>query len=80
MAMPEKLRIAYEADGYGRFDCVGRLPDGSQFLAFVTGTFPTGEKYHLGNDWQCWTDANPEQGRSVRPVSFRVHETVTWTI
>ncbi|MGI4791351.1 MAG: hypothetical protein ACRYFS_21190 [Janthinobacterium lividum] len=51
MAKPEKLRIAYEDTDDGRFDCVGRLPDGTQFLAFVTGAFPTGEKYYSGDDW-----------------------------
>jgi hypothetical protein len=35
-----------------RFNCVGRLPDGTQFMAFVTGAFPTGLKYYLGDDWQ----------------------------
>jgi formate hydrogenlyase regulatory protein HycA len=52
MAKPDKLRIAYEDFEYARFDCVGRLPDGTQFMAFVTGAFPTGEKYYLGDDWQ----------------------------
>jgi hypothetical protein len=51
MAKPDKLRIAYEEGS--RFDCVGRLPDGAQFMAFVTGAFPTGQKYYLGDDWQC---------------------------
>ncbi len=52
MAKPDKLRIAYEDYDYGRFNCVGRLPDGTQFMAFVTGAFPTGMKYYLGDDWQ----------------------------
>ena len=52
MAKPDKLRIAYEDYDYGRFNCVGRLPDGTQFMAFVTGAFPTGLKYYLEDDWQ----------------------------
>jgi formate hydrogenlyase regulatory protein HycA len=52
MAKPDKLRIAYEDFEGGRFDCVGRLPDGTQFMAFVTGAFPSGEKYYLGDDWR----------------------------
>ena len=52
MAKPDKLRIAYEDYDYGRFNCVGRLPDGTQFMAFVTGAFPTGMNYYLGDDWQ----------------------------
>jgi formate hydrogenlyase regulatory protein HycA len=52
MAKPDKLRIAYEDDAYGRFNCVGRLRDGTQFMAFVTGAFPTGLDYCLGDDWQ----------------------------
>jgi hypothetical protein len=28
-----------------RFNAVGRLPDGTQFMAFVTGAFPTGMKF-----------------------------------
>jgi hypothetical protein len=52
MAKPDKLRIAYEDYDSGRFNCVGRLPDGTQFMAFVTGAFPTGMKHYLGDDWQ----------------------------
>src|SRR5262245_52104055 len=52
MAKPDKLRIACEDFEYARFDRVGRLPDGTQFMAFVTGAFPTGEKYYSGDDWQ----------------------------
>jgi hypothetical protein len=52
MAKPEKLRIAFEDFDGARFDRVGRLPDGTQFMAFVTGAFPTGEKYCLGDDWR----------------------------
>jgi len=51
MAKPDKLRIAYEDLEYARFDCVGRLSDGTQFMAFVTGAFPTGEQYYSGDDW-----------------------------
>jgi hypothetical protein len=49
MARPELIRILLEED---RFDTIGRLPDGTQFMAFITGAFPTGQKYHLGDDWQ----------------------------
>jgi formate hydrogenlyase regulatory protein HycA len=42
MAAPEKLRIPLDD---GRFENVGRLPDGIQFMAFVTGAFPTGTPY-----------------------------------
>jgi formate hydrogenlyase regulatory protein HycA len=52
MAKPDKLRIAYEESDYGRFNAVGRLPDGTQFMAFVTGAFPTGQDYYSGEDWQ----------------------------
>jgi formate hydrogenlyase regulatory protein HycA len=52
MAKPDKLLIAYEDYDYGRFNGVGRLPGGMQFMAYVTGAFPTGEKYYLGDDWQ----------------------------
>ena len=51
MAEPDKIRIAYENSEYARFDCVGRLSDGTQFMAFVTGAFPSGEQYYLGDDW-----------------------------
>lgn len=37
MAKPHKLRIP--RDGH-RFENVGRLPDGTQFLAYVTGAYP----------------------------------------
>jgi hypothetical protein len=49
LAKPEKLRIPLDEH---RFENVGRLPDGTQFLAYVTGAFPTGLKYYLGDDWQ----------------------------
>jgi hypothetical protein len=52
LARPDVLRIAYEDDDDSRFNGVGRLPDGTQFMAFVTGAFPTGMKYYLGDDWQ----------------------------
>lgn len=45
MAAPDKLRIPLETEEYARFDCVGRLEDGRQFLAFVTGAFPGEERY-----------------------------------
>ncbi|MFO0953999.1 MAG: hypothetical protein U0835_23165 [Isosphaeraceae bacterium] len=49
MAKPDKLRIPLDDD---RFENVGRLPDGTQFMAYVTGAFPTGLKFYLGNDWE----------------------------
>ncbi len=52
MAKPDKLRIPYEEDEYGRFHSIGRLPDGTQFMAFVTGAFSSGLKYDLGDDWR----------------------------
>jgi formate hydrogenlyase regulatory protein HycA len=52
MPAPDKLRIPYEDDDDGRFNAVGRLSDGTQFMAFVTGAFPTGMKYYSGQDWQ----------------------------
>jgi hypothetical protein len=52
MAKPDKLRIAYEDYDYGRFNAIGRLSDGTQFMAFVTGAFPTGLNYYLGDDWR----------------------------
>jgi hypothetical protein len=51
MAKPDKLRVAYE-DYEGHFTGVGRLADGTQFMAFVTGAFPTGQQYYRGDDWQ----------------------------
>jgi len=39
MPPPDKLRIPYEDYEGARFDCIGRLSDGTQFMAFVTGTF-----------------------------------------
>lgn len=52
MAAPAKLLIRYEDDDDGRFNAVGRLADGTQFMAFVTGAFPSGMKYYSGDDWQ----------------------------
>src|SRR5262245_40636474 len=47
---PDKLRIPH--DGH-RFEYVGRLPDGRQFMAFVTGAFPDGVKLNWDTDeWQ----------------------------
>jgi len=57
MPAPDKLRILYEDYDHGRFNYIGRLPDGTQFMAFVTGAYPTGLKYYLGDDWRakkCW--------------------------
>ena len=50
MAAPDKLRIPLDD---GRFENVGRLPDGTQFMAYVTGAFPTGTKYlDRVSDWR----------------------------
>lgn len=49
MAIPDRLRIPLDES---RFEALGRLPDGSQFMAFVTGAFPEGMKYYSGNDWR----------------------------
>jgi formate hydrogenlyase regulatory protein HycA len=50
MAAPEKLRIPLDGD---RFENVGRLPDGTQFMAFVTGAFPSGTPYLAKvDDWR----------------------------
>jgi len=49
MGKPDQLRIPLDEH---RFENVGRLPDGTQFMAYVTGGFPTGMKYYLGDDWQ----------------------------
>jgi len=46
---PEKLRIPLDD---GRFDCVGCLGDGTQFMAFGTGCFPDG--YRLKSDNEDW--------------------------
>lgn len=51
MPRPEKVRIPYEAFEGGRFNAVGRLLDGTQFMAFVTGAFPSGQDYYIGDDW-----------------------------
>ncbi len=52
MAKPDMLRIAYEDFDSGRFSAVGRLRDGTQFMAFVTGAYPIGLEYYSGDDWQ----------------------------
>lgn len=49
MAAPDKLRIPL--DEY-HFEAVGRLSDGTQFMAYVTGAFPAGQEYYLGDDWR----------------------------
>jgi hypothetical protein len=49
MPAPDKVRIPLDEH---RFENVGRLPDGTQFMAYVTGAFPTGMEYYLGPDWQ----------------------------
>lgn len=49
MATPDRLRIPL--DQY-HFQNVGRLPDGTQFMAFVTGVFPSAQKYYMGKDWR----------------------------
>jgi hypothetical protein len=47
---PVKLRIPLDED---RFDCVGRLDDGTQFMAFGTGCFPDGYVMnHDNDDWR----------------------------
>ena len=46
---PEKLRIPFDD---GRFDCVGRLDDGTQFMAFGTGCFP--DNYTMNHDNEDW--------------------------
>src|SRR5271170_2198858 len=49
MVRPDKIRIPLDEH---RFENAGRLPDGTQFMACVTGAFPTGMKYYSGPDWQ----------------------------
>lgn len=49
MPKPRKIRIPFSE--YDPFDCLGKLPDGTQFLAFVTGAFPADEPYYSGEDW-----------------------------
>lgn len=46
---PEKLHIIYNPDGH--FHSVGIDGDGKQFMTFVTGAFPKGQKYYSGDDW-----------------------------
>jgi hypothetical protein len=45
---PGQVRIAR---GTGRFPNVGRLPDGTQFLAYVVTAFPLGYRFRE-RDWQ----------------------------
>ena len=52
MAKPDKLRIPYEDFKYARFDCVGRLPDGTQFMGYVTGAWPTGRAFDTSEGWR----------------------------
>jgi hypothetical protein len=53
MAPPDKLRIEYEPDEWGRFHYIGRLKDGTQFMAFVTGAFPGKDRYpDTTGDWR----------------------------
>jgi len=53
MAAPDKLRIPYEDFEGARFDCVGCLADGKQFMAYVTGAFPGHERFpDPSGDWQ----------------------------
>lgn len=40
MTKPEKIKIVAEPEEDSRFHFVGKLPDGRQFMAFVTGAFP----------------------------------------
>src|SRR5262245_57226627 len=58
MSPPDKLRIEYEPDEWGRFHHIGRLKDGTQFMAFVTGAFPGTDRYpDTSGDWhhvKCW--------------------------
>lgn len=42
MAPPDKLRIELDE---GRFKNIGKLSDGTQFMAYVTGAMPDGMKY-----------------------------------
>jgi hypothetical protein len=44
---PDRLRIPHDRH---RFEYVGRLPDGRQFMAFVTGAFPDGVKLNWDTD------------------------------
>jgi hypothetical protein len=45
---PSRLRIPRDED---RFTNVGRLADGTQFMAYITGAFPVGYQVSL-EDWQ----------------------------
>jgi hypothetical protein len=44
---PDKIRVPHDDH---RFEYVGRLADGRQFMAFVTGAFPDGYKMNLDTD------------------------------
>jgi hypothetical protein len=48
---PDNLLIPYEDFEYGRFNLVGRYGAGNQFMAFVTGAFPS--------DW--WSGNRPPE-------------------
>lgn len=48
MAVPDRLRIPQDS----RIGYMGRLADGTQFLAFVTGAFPVGFDDFAGNTWR----------------------------
>lgn len=70
MATPEKLRILHENPPY-RFDYVGRLPSGMQFLGFVTGVYyPThvnsGEDWRLKKKWIAVLHCFDSDGNHVR--------------
>jgi hypothetical protein len=47
MAAPELLRIPLDE---GRFENIGRLPNGNQFMAYVTGAMPDGMKYPMNDE------------------------------
>jgi hypothetical protein len=53
MAKPDKLLISHEDFEGARFEHIGHLPNGNQFIALVTGAFPTGMKYYYAeaDDW-----------------------------
>jgi hypothetical protein len=53
MTRPEKLRIPCEPDPDDRFYCIGIDRQGNQFMGFVTGAFPKGQKYpDPSGDWR----------------------------
>ena len=51
MAKPEKVRICHEPFEGGRFEYIGKLPNGNQFMALVTGAFPDREHYPTDDNW-----------------------------